>query len=229
METEAETEINESDIYGAMETLDLSWLEEEEQFMNPDNYVVRPLERLRVSLIYLNTENTEVLREKTHLDVIVSHSPEHTHSILEKNILLEWIDTHKRHYSLLDIQLFHFPMTEDKVQAFTCSEIDGKFAQKYWKPVSVSGEQTQWILEPTVLLFHDLCELFVFYKELPPPPVAPAPKSILKTNISAGNATTKKVRIQLASPSPKDAEIKIPTTVNRAPMKHRSTRKIRIL
>lgn len=226
METETETEINESDIYGAMETLDLSWLEEEQQLLNPDNYIVKPLERLRISIIYLNTENTEVLREKTYLDIIVSHSPEHTHSILDKTKLLEWLDTHKRHYSLLDIQLFHFPMTEDKVQAFTCAEIDHKFAQKYLKNVSISGEQTQWILEPTVLLFHDLCELFVFYKELPPPPVATAPKSILKTNISSGNTTTKKVRITL---SPKEEKIKRIPTVNRASLKNRSTRKIRIL
>ncbi len=227
METETETEINESDIYGAMETLDLSWLEEEEQLLNPDNYVVKPLERLRVSLIYLNTENTEVLREKTYLDIIVSHSPEHTHSILDKTKLLEWLDTHKRHYSLLDIQLFHFPMTEDKVQAFTCAEIDGKFSQKYWKNVTDTGEQTQWILEPTVLLFHDLCELFVFYKELPPPPVASAPpKSILKTNILSGNTTTKKVRIAF---SPKEDEMKKIPPVVRTSTKHRSTRKIRIL
>jgi hypothetical protein len=227
METEVETEINESDIYGAMDTLDLSWLEDEELLLNPANYVVKPLERLRVSLIYLNTENTEVLRENTYLDIVISQSPEHIHSILDKTKLLKWLDTYKRHYSLLDIQLFHFPMTADKVQSFTFSEIDNKFAQKYLKSVSVSGEQTQWILDPTVLLFHDLSELFVFYKELPPPPVAsPAPKSILKTNISSGNTTTKKVRISL---SPQEDEMKRIPSVNRTSTKLRSTRKIRIL
>lgn len=228
MNEATETEITEEELHGIMDDLDLSWIAEEEQLLNPDNYVVRPLERISISLIYLNTENTEIKREKIHLDVSLSLSPEHTYSILDKTKLSEIVEANRRDYSVYDIQLFHLPLTVDNIQAFSCSEINLKLSKTYLKQISLERKHTNplmepnWKLEPTVFLLHDLCELFVFYKQMPPPP-API-KSILKSAFSPQHSITKKVRIQIHSPNEAD-----PTTLSgnhRIRMKYRSTRKL---
>jgi hypothetical protein len=165
------------------EELNLSWVSKMESYLDYSNYEVKRLDKLEVCFVYLS-QNMEVNKKETQtVDLLMPESM--GVSVLHKDALFELIQTHKNQYKLFDIQLFHLPLNNENVMSFSSQPMDIKCANQYFKPVNVLNDT---LIEPSILLLHDISRLYIFYKEL---------KSILKLVPVKSIGTTKKVRIQI--------------------------------
>lgn len=170
------------------ESLDLSWVEEEEKYLDSRNYEVYKLESISVWYVYVSSK---MVVEKREIETVKLDVSNDVYSVLDKDILLHLIQSHKQHkYKLMDIQLFHLPLNNENVQSFSSQTNPTLTANTYLKPVNVL---TNVSIEPTIRLLHEISAIYIFYKECEPENLVQI-KSILKS--SGGNGgITKKVRI----------------------------------
>jgi hypothetical protein len=214
--------------------LDTSWIDEEEQYLDKNNYKTKCLENIKVCFVFLNNDGICTLVHKNTLPLYIP--PEMSYSKLDKNILKEQIKSHQTsNYELLDLQLFYIPIHEHNLQSF-CKTVlmaipsNGAPVHHYSEKAifASSNEKTlnkhntqpylmavsldeDIILEPSIRLFHDIYTLYVFFKTQPT-----LPKSILKKDYNRIRST-KKVSIYSVDQPPKIL-----------PKKGRETRKKRI-
>lgn len=170
------------------ESLDLSWVEEEEKYLDPKNYEVYKLESISVWYVYVSSK---MVVEKREIETVKLDVSNNVYSVLDKDVLLHLIQSHKQHkHKLMDIQLFHLPLNNENVQSFSSQTIQTQTANAYLKSINVL---TNVSIEPTIRLLHEISAIYIFYKECEPENLVQI-KSILKS--SGGNAgITKKVRI----------------------------------
>jgi hypothetical protein len=208
-----------------------SWLLEEErllEFSSNNNFETIPLKQLCVCFIYINHKREIVRSVKKDISLRI----ELNHSVLPWSSFQSEIelafkpadDVNQYQYAFEDAALHHISIGYESIDIFEPT--------KLLQPIVPNKDLK---IDPTLLIFHDLSELFVFMREVVP--ILPKrtqgvlssasltessnsflcesgvhPKSILKTG---GNGKTKKVRIS--------EEI-----VHIAPKK-RPTRKIRFM
>jgi hypothetical protein len=187
-------------------------VKEEEKYLDTTNYQIQKLEYLSIWYVYVSSkmvvENREIKTVK--LDTSDSHF-----SVLDKDVLLQLIQTHKCKYKLMDIQLFHLPLNNDNIQSFSSQTIQKEISTQYLKPVNVLNNVC---IEPTIMLLHELSAMYVFYKECEPENNVQI-KSIMK-QMGGNSGITKKVRIQC------DTENE-PVKIKQHTIRHKLTRKTR--
>lgn len=173
--------------------LDTSWIDEEEQLLDKNNYKTKCLENIKVCFVFLNNDGICTLVHKNTLPLYIP--PEMSYSKLDKNILNEQIKLHQTsNYELIDLQLFYIPIHEHNLQSFCKTILNENNTQPYLMAVSLDEDI---VLEPTIHLFHDIYTLYVFFKTQPT-----LPKSILKKDYSRIRST-KKVSIYGVDQPPK--------------------------
>lgn len=182
------------------ESLDLSWVEEEEKYLDPKNYEMCQLESIPVWYVYVSSK---MVVEKREIETVKLDVSDNLYSVLDKDVLLQLVQSHKHNhkYKLMDIQLFHLPLNNENVQAFSSQTFSSQTsfssqtnptltANTYLKPINVLNNVS---IEPTIRLLHEISAIYIFYKECEQENIVQI-KSILKS--SGGNGgITKKVRI----------------------------------
>lgn len=164
-----------------------NWIEEEKcllHLIDSGSFELKPLDFLLITFVYI--DNEQIVGT---LDVL------HNLSIGEKRTVLEWsplkqmIDSHSKwkddRYVFNEAAIYHICASFDELETFS--------------PVSTFAqiEKGKDIKLPaTVPALHDLSQLFVFFKRIPPERAAAKLKSILKTGERIGK--TKKLRISFA-------------------------------
>lgn len=166
------------------ESLDLSWVEEEEKYLDSKNYEVCKLESISIWYVYISSK---MVVENRVIDTVKLDVSD-LYSVLDKDVLLHLVQRHKQNkYKLMDIQFFHLPLNNENVQSFSSQKT---LINTYLKPINVL---TNLSIEPTIRLLHEISAVYVFYKECEHETQTHI-KSILKS--SGGNVgITKKVRI----------------------------------
>ena len=171
------------------ELLDLSWVEEEEKYLDSKNYEMCQLESIPVWYVYVSSK---MVVEKREIETVKLDVSDNLYSVLDKDVLLQLVQSHKHNhkYKLMDIQLFHLPLNNENVQAFSSQTNPTLTANTYLKPINVLNNVS---IEPTIRLLHEISAIYIFYKECEQENIFQI-KSILKS--SGGNGgITKKVRI----------------------------------
>jgi hypothetical protein len=171
------------------ELLDLSWVEEEEKYLDSKNYEMCQLESIPVWYVYVSSK---MVVEKREIETVKLDVSDNLYSVLDKDVLLQLVQSHKHNhkYKLMDIQLFHLPLNNENVQAFSSQTNPTLTANTYLKPINVLNNVS---IEPTIRLLHEISAIYIFYKECEQENIVQI-KSILKS--SGGNGgITKKVRI----------------------------------
>jgi hypothetical protein len=166
-----------------MPATQFSWLQEEERLLEliAENAFHRtPLAKLPASFYYINPDNEIVHIFKTHIefDSKTAIDWDVFYSVVKS--ASSWND---KQYVFEDAALHHISIDYGSIDVFNPAKSLHRILSN--NPIS---------LEPSLAVFHDLSELFVFMRESLPP----RHKSILKSNGSAvkvAGGKTKKVRI----------------------------------
>lgn len=168
------------------EDLDFSWIQEEMQLLKmQDFYPCEHMKQICAHCVYVDKQNAISKIDKEHIIV----EPD---GKIPNSILLKFIKQHQiPSYKLDEIAVFNIDIQEDKIQAFSQSNIhDTSLSSGFLKIVSPYNDI---VLEPSVSIFHSLNSIFFFYREKNEILVKP----ILKTG-TPGNRikSTKRVRIE---------------------------------
>lgn len=167
------------------EELDISWIREQEQLLNADNYQISPLVEIPIHVVYVNAHGVVETNDTLHYSL--SSNGHLTHSAL---VLLQK-QYQKLNYLCVDTVYYHFDIRPEHIQDYVTADHNANVNPYLKTYVGENGIH----FPPIIKLFHTFSAIYIFYREVEH---APLPKPILKIGgIVNGNVkgNTKKVRI----------------------------------
>jgi hypothetical protein len=168
-----------------MRTLDVSWIEQEEQILNmSENADKISATHIPLKCIYIDQHNSVIFTESDQIEL--------TPNLTRKNVDAA-IETYRRSYQFIDAAIFILDIDHSNIQAFSKSTVSPESAITYFKQLPLPIHE--YIVAPTLPLFHSDHCVYLFFKE---PVRISVPPSILK---SASHASTQK-RVRIAPVQP---------------------------
>jgi len=171
-----------------LEDLDVSWIHEQEQLLNTENYQISPLKKIPIHFVYVNKQGTVENKDTIEYE-FVSETIEH------ETLLLYQQQYQNENYECIDILYYHFQIVPEHIQDFINSPLPAwttNSSHPYFK--KYNGENGIHF-SPIIKLFHVFSSVYYFFRQIETIPPPPPPKPILKNGISNGKGITKKVRI----------------------------------
>jgi len=186
------------------ESLDVSWIEQEERIQNIEkNYFREPMENIDLFFIYIN-QNDYINKILCENHSLVTTDPV-LGSQIHKEELLKIIQS-KKHvtpfskYRLLEIVSYHVDLEPENIQSFSKIENLEEHKFQFFKKLSAIDDI---IISPSIFIFHSINAIYFIFKEteIEIEKRRHTLKSILKTSsVSAepiSTKGTKKVRIEM--------------------------------
>lgn len=180
------------------ESLDVSWIEEEERIQNIEkNYFREPMENIDLFFIYINQNDyiNKILCENHQFTTTDPVLGSHIH----KEELLKIIQS-KKHvtpfskYKLLEIVSYHVDLEPENIQSFSKNENPEDHKFQFFKKLSIIDDV---IISPSIFIFHSVNAIYFIFKESEIEKHRHTLKSILKNTLVETNKSTKKVRMEI--------------------------------
>lgn len=160
------------------ETLDISWLQEEESLIHMDSIPQKkPLERIELRMFFVDSQMCMREIHPCMVELDVSENA----SILSKECVLKHIEKAKREYTdiyassgaftLLDILIWNITVGAEHIQSFTgdktCDKsCDTNQSATYGPAGFIHGSLfSDIVLEPSLSVFHSEQCVFIFLRE----------------------------------------------------------------
>ena len=189
----------ESDNESAIHDLDMSWIHETKKLQEINhNYFKEPISEIEIFFIYINPNDYIDKISSEIYDLTITNNE----SILQNEFFIQLIDKHKfintTKYKLLDVLLYNVDLSPDNIQFYSQNENLVESSSKFLQPLSILHD---FVIPPSIFIFHKINSIFVILKELEP--INLAMKPILKPAPIANEPSnkpkkhTKKVKIQL--------------------------------
>ena len=189
-----------SDNESAICDLDMSWIHETKKLQEINhNYCKEPISEIEFFFIYINPNDYIDKISSEIYDLTIRNNE----SMLDNNFIIQVIDKHKfvntTKYKVLDVLLYNVDLSPENIQFYSQNENLMETSSKFLQPLSILHD---FVIPPSIFIFHKLNSIFVILKELQPVNVAPKP--ILKPALVITNEPsnkpkkhTKKVKIQM--------------------------------
>lgn len=179
-------------LFASMDTsMDTSWMQEEEKFMQLDCTAspCEPLKQICLEFLYVNTKNEYVHQET------VSHSLEG--NVFTKENIQSLVETYRStrqtetsSYFLKDLLFFHVPIESHLIPAFVKKDI---FEKTFLSRHSILEDL---VIPPAVFVFHSSSTLFfILYEQKKVVTNSRSSKSTLKIKPPHSSGDRKKHRI----------------------------------
>ena len=189
-----------SDNESAISDLDMSWIHETKKLQEINhNYCKEPISEIEIFFIYINPNNYIDKISSEILDLTITNNE----SILQNERFIQLIDKHKfvntTKYKLLDVLLYNVDLSTENIQFYSQTENLVESSSKFLQPLSILND---FVIPPSIFIFHKINSIFVILKELEPiniepkPILKPAPV-ITSEPSNKPKKHTKKVKIQM--------------------------------
>jgi hypothetical protein len=176
-----------------MDTLDVSWIQEEEKLMAMDSIPEKePLRSVQIRCLFADIDGTITHTDKITQELDVSAPPR---SILSKDVLMELVETAKRkyastkQYSLADILVWNTDIDADALdQEYTAT------------PTFTKGSIFRDVVfPPSLFIFHSVQCVYILFLEKPQSVLVRDKKSATKKQVRFVDARVRSTRKQDAS------------------------------
>ncbi len=159
-----------------MDTLDVSWIQEEEKLMSLDSIPEKePLRSVQIRCLFADIDGTVAHHDKFSQELDVSHP---SGSILSKDILMGIVETAKRkyapkQYSLADILVWNTDIDADALdQEYTTT------------PTFTKGSVFRDVVfPPSLFIFHSVQCIYIILSEKPQSVLVRDKKSATKKQV----------------------------------------------